>query len=175
MADTIQAKIAELEAEMARTQKNKATNYHLVCYACLCVIQRIIVQSIIKVSSDTRNELTHGHCRRRCLIWLVIFWIVFLLILPPCCISFLGYFESQDRQVEERTDSRTGREKRWFKRCRTWFWCDQIGWYSHWIGRISKVRMRMNRRGTQSTLINRSRFQTMKRFSSLQNGSDFTV
>lgn len=28
MAD-IQAKIAELEAEMARTQKNKATNYHL--------------------------------------------------------------------------------------------------------------------------------------------------
>ena len=26
---TIQAKIAELEAEMARTQKNKATNYHL--------------------------------------------------------------------------------------------------------------------------------------------------
>jgi ribosome-interacting GTPase 1 len=31
MADTVQAKIAELEAEMARTQKNKATNYHLVC------------------------------------------------------------------------------------------------------------------------------------------------
>jgi uncharacterized protein len=29
MSDTIQAKIAELEAEMARTQKNKATNYHL--------------------------------------------------------------------------------------------------------------------------------------------------
>lgn len=28
MAD-IQAKIAELENEMARTQKNKATNYHL--------------------------------------------------------------------------------------------------------------------------------------------------
>ena len=28
MAD-IQAKIDELEAEMARTQKNKATNYHL--------------------------------------------------------------------------------------------------------------------------------------------------
>lgn len=31
MSDTvaINAKIAELEAEMARTQKNKATNYHL--------------------------------------------------------------------------------------------------------------------------------------------------
>jgi hypothetical protein len=29
MSDAIQAKIAELETEMARTQKNKATNYHL--------------------------------------------------------------------------------------------------------------------------------------------------
>ena len=28
----IQAKIDELEAEMARTQKNKATNYHLGRY-----------------------------------------------------------------------------------------------------------------------------------------------
>ena len=29
MSDDIQKKIDELEAEMARTQKNKATNYHL--------------------------------------------------------------------------------------------------------------------------------------------------
>jgi ribosome-interacting GTPase 1 len=29
--EDIQKKIDELEAEMARTQKNKATNYHLVC------------------------------------------------------------------------------------------------------------------------------------------------
>lgn len=29
MSDDVQKKIAELEAEMARTQKNKATNYHL--------------------------------------------------------------------------------------------------------------------------------------------------
>lgn len=29
MSDAIQDKIAVLEAEMARTQKNKATNYHL--------------------------------------------------------------------------------------------------------------------------------------------------
>jgi septal ring factor EnvC (AmiA/AmiB activator) len=28
--DAIEKKIEELEAEMARTQKNKATNYHLV-------------------------------------------------------------------------------------------------------------------------------------------------
>lgn len=34
MSADVQAKIAELEAEMARTQKNKATNYHLVRTFC---------------------------------------------------------------------------------------------------------------------------------------------
>jgi Predicted GTPase len=29
MSDDIQKKIQEIEAEMARTQKNKATNYHI--------------------------------------------------------------------------------------------------------------------------------------------------
>lgn len=31
----IEKKIEELEAEMARTQKNKATNYHLVSFGLL--------------------------------------------------------------------------------------------------------------------------------------------
>jgi hypothetical protein len=42
----IEAKIAELEAEMARTQKNKATNYRKSIFGCLIFFDSVVLQSL---------------------------------------------------------------------------------------------------------------------------------
>jgi hypothetical protein len=43
MSEAIQEKIGILEAEMARTQKNKATNYHLGTYFWISCDRGLIV------------------------------------------------------------------------------------------------------------------------------------
>jgi hypothetical protein len=49
MSETIQDKIGVLEAEMARTQKNKATNYHLGTYVWISCDRWLIVTVIVIV------------------------------------------------------------------------------------------------------------------------------
>jgi len=52
----IQAKIAEIEAEMARTQKNKATSYHLgTLKAKLAKLRSELINGTVKKSSGTKN------------------------------------------------------------------------------------------------------------------------
>ena len=56
MAEAAQAKIAELEAEMARTQKNKATNYHLgTLKAKIAKLKSEIINGPGGKSSGTKN------------------------------------------------------------------------------------------------------------------------
>ena len=56
MSDTIKDKIAEIEAEMARTQKNKATNYHLgTLKAKLAKLRSELINGPGGKSSGTKN------------------------------------------------------------------------------------------------------------------------
>lgn len=56
----INAKIAELEAEMARTQKNKATNYHLGMSIGMCCDVYVYFASHINIILDNLYRYSQG-------------------------------------------------------------------------------------------------------------------
>jgi hypothetical protein len=59
MSETIQDKIGALEAEMARTQKNKATNYHLGTYGWISCDRWLI--DIVTVSGSLIYQIPEAN------------------------------------------------------------------------------------------------------------------
>jgi hypothetical protein len=113
----IEKKIEELEAEMARTQKNKATNYHLVCPVWFIVL--------LWKSVNTRSSRTKKHrpvaCIYSTLTYLSIsnslshsisksFFQNLSLRPTPIHTNNTGNIESENSQVKERIDPWIGGE-----------------------------------------------------------------
>jgi len=59
MSDEIKAKIAEIEAEMDRTQKNKATNYHLGTLKARKELERVCLVCLKFAHSYEMNDFTN--------------------------------------------------------------------------------------------------------------------